>query len=159
MTSSFRRLVLAPTLALAFALPVVAAPACAHADAKEMPAKAPGKSLYERLGGVEAIVAVIHDFIGNVAADKRINQRFANADIPRLEKLLVEQVCMATGGPCKYTGRSMPDAHRGMKISGDEFTALVEDLVKSLDKYKVGDTEKKELLGALGGMKGDIVGK
>jgi hemoglobin len=116
-------------------------------------------SLYERLGGKPAITAVIDDFIGNVAADTRINKRFANADIPRLKARLVDQVCEVSGGPCKYTGASMRDAHTGMKITDAEFGALVEDLVKSLDKFKVPAKEKGELLSALGGMKGDIVGK
>jgi len=114
-------------------------------------------SLYERLGGKPAITAVIDDFIGNVAGDTRINKRFANADIPRLKARLVDQVCETSGGPCKYTGASMRDAHTGMKITDAEFNALVEDLVKSLDKFKVGAQEKNDLLGALGGMKPDIV--
>ena len=116
-------------------------------------------SLYERLGGKPAITAVIDDFVGNVAGDTRINKRFGGADIPRLKARLVDQVCEASGGPCKYTGASMRDAHKGMNITGAEFGALVEDLVKSLDKFKVPAKEKNELLGALGDMKGDIVGK
>jgi len=115
------------------------------------------KSLYDRLGGKPAITAVVDDFIGNVAGDTRINKRFATADIPRLKTMLVNQICQASGGPCTYTGASMKDAHKGMKITEAEFNALVEDLVKSLDKFKVGAQEKNDLLGALGGMKGDIV--
>jgi len=115
------------------------------------------KSLYDRLGGKPAIQAVVDDFVGNVAADRRINQRFANANIPWLKTMLVDQICEATGGPCKYTGQSMKAAHAGMKITDAEFNALVEDLVKSLDKFKVPAQEKSELLSALGGMKGDIV--
>ena len=117
------------------------------------------KPLYDRLGGKGAIQAVVDDFIGNVAADARINKRFANADIPRLKTKLVEQICEASGGPCKYTGATMLDAHRGMNVTDAEFTALVEDLVKSLDKFKVPSQEKTELLTALGGMKSQIVGK
>ena len=128
---------------------------CASMDSG-MTAKQP---LYDRLGGKGAIQAVVDDFIGNVAADARINQRFANADIPRLKTKLVEQICEASGGPCKYTGATMLDAHRGMNVTDAEFTALVEDLVKSLDKFKVPSQEKGELLSALGGMKGQIVGK
>ena len=115
------------------------------------------KSLYDRLGGKPAITAVVDDFIGNVAGDTRINKRFATADIPRLKTMLVNQICQASGGPCTYTGASMKDAHKGMKITDAEFNALVEDLVKSLDKFKVGAQEKSDLLGALGGMKLDIV--
>lgn len=117
------------------------------------------KALYNRLGGKPAITAVVDDFVGNVAADARINKRFANANIPRLKQNLVDQICEASGGPCKYTGMSMVDAHRGMNISDGEFGALVEDLVKSLDKFKVPAQEKTELLTALGGMKPQIVGK
>jgi hemoglobin len=115
-------------------------------------------SLYDRLGGKPAITAVVDDFIGNVAADSRINRRFADANIPQLKTMLVDQICQATGGPCVYKGRDMKAAHRGMHITEAEFGALVEDLVKSLDKFKVGAQEKSELLSALGGMKPDIVG-
>ena len=117
------------------------------------------KPLYDRLGGKPAIQAVVDDFIGNVAADRRINQRFAGTNIPRLKTMLVDQICEASGGPCKYTGKSMLESHRGMNISDGEFGALVEDLVKSLDKFKVPAQEKNELLTTLGGMKKDIVGK
>ena len=63
----------------------------------------------------------------------------------------------ATGGPEKYTGRSMKESHAGLKIGVADFNALVEDLVKSLDKFKVPEAEKTELLNVLGPMKGDIV--
>jgi hemoglobin len=115
------------------------------------------KTLYDRLGGQPAITAVVDDFVGNVAGDARINRHFANANIPRLKTMLVDQICQAAGGPCTYTGASMKTAHAGMKITDAEFNALVEDLIKSLDKFKVGAREKNDLLGALGGMKGDIV--
>src|SRR5207302_3720339 len=92
-------------------------------------------------------------FVTNVAADSRINGRFANTNVPRLKVLLVEQVCQATGGPCAYTGRDMRSAHAGMGITDAEFNALVEDLVKSLDKFQVAEPDKNELLGVLGGLK------
>ncbi len=119
----------------------------------------PDKSLYERLGGKPAITAVVDDFVGNVAGDARINGRFAKTDIPHLKAALVDQICEATGGPCKYTGLNMVEAHRGMKINDGEFTALVEDLVKTLDKFKVPAREKNELLSALGSLKPQIVGQ
>jgi hemoglobin len=117
------------------------------------------KSLYDRLGGQPAITAVVDDFVGNVAADARINRFFARTDIPRLKRLLVEQICQGTGGPCTYTGRDMKTAHAGMGITDAQFNALVEDLVKSLDKFKVPEKEKGELLGILGPMKPSIVGQ
>ena len=117
------------------------------------------KPLYDRLGGKSSITAVVEDFVGRVAADSRINSKFANADIPRLKMLLVEQICQASGGPCTYTGRSMKATHAGMRVSGAEFDALVGDLVATLNTFKVPEREKNELLGALGPMKKDIVEK
>ncbi|WP_447985351.1 group I truncated hemoglobin [Nitrospira sp. Nam74] len=115
------------------------------------------KSLYDRLGGKPAITAVVDQFVANVANDKRINDRFATTDIPRLKKHLVDQVCTASGGPCTYTGRDMKSTHAGMRITAPDFNALVEDLVASLDTFKVPEAEKKELLGILSPMKKEIV--
>ena len=70
-------------------------------------------SLYERLGGINAITAVVENFRDRVAGDTRINQKFAQTDLGRLRKMLIDQVCEAAGGPCRYTGRSMKDAHKG----------------------------------------------
>lgn len=117
------------------------------------------KSLYERLGGKEAIVAVIDDFVGNVVADDRINKRFANSNPVRVKSQMVDFVCQGTGGPCKYNGRDMKSGHTGMNISEAEFNALVEDLVKTLDKFKVPAKEKNDLLSLLGSMKGDIINR
>ncbi len=115
------------------------------------------RSLYDRLGGKPAISSVVDQFVANVANDNRINGRFASTDIPKLKGHLVDQVCMATGGPCTYKGRDMKTTHAGMKISRADFGALVEDLVKSLDSHKVPAREKNELLGLLGPMSKDIV--
>lgn len=146
-------------------LPVAAALALAACAQTSQMVDAPMKAmkgtptLYERLGGQPAIDAVVDDFVANVAADKRINRYFANANVPRLKRLLGEQICAGTGGPCTYTGRDMKTTHTGMKITDKDFNALVEDLVKSLDKYKVPQQEQQELLGVLGPMKPDIVNR
>jgi len=116
-----------------------------------------GKSLYDRLGGNTAISAVIDQFVANVAADTRINGRFATTDIPKLKGHLVDKVCVVTGGHCTYTGRDMKTTHAGMKISNADFRALVEDLIKALDTFKVPPHEKEELLGLLAPMKKDVV--
>jgi hemoglobin len=117
------------------------------------------RTLYQRLGGKTAITAVVDDFVGNVARDKRINRFFAKTDIPRLKRMLVAQICAASGGPCVYRGRNMKDAHRGLGIRNRHFNALVEDLVKTLDKFKVPARERGELLALLGPMRRDIVEK
>ena len=114
-------------------------------------------SLYERLGGKDAISAVVDDFAGNVLKDERINKKFAKSDPTRLVSNLKDFVCMATGGPCQYSGLDMKTSHKRMGVTAGEFNALVEDLVKSLDKFKVPEKEKNELLGALAGLRGDIV--
>jgi hemoglobin len=113
--------------------------------------------LYERLGGKEAITAVIDDFVGRCAADARINGKFARTDVARLKRMLVDQVCMASGGPCVYEGRDMRVTHDGMAVTGGEFDALVEDLVATLNQFGVGEAEQGELLAVLGPLRGDIV--
>ena len=121
-------------------------------------------SLYKSLGGKKAITAVVDDFVGRVAGDNRINHFFKDtaADPDRLvrfKSLLVDQICEAAGGPCKYTGKDMKSAHAGMGITEADFNALVEDLVTTLDKFQVKEEDKKALLGVLGPMKSDIVEK
>jgi hemoglobin len=114
-------------------------------------------SLYERLGGLEAITAVVDSLVERCAGDDRINQKFERSDVPRLKKMLVDQVCEATGGPCAYTGRDMRETHDGMGVTAGEFDALVDDLVTTLDEFDVPKPEQDELLGLLGPMRGDIV--
>jgi hemoglobin len=114
-------------------------------------------SLYERLGGLEAITAVVDSFVAGCAEDERINRKFERSDIPRLKKMLVDQVCEATGGPCTYTGRDMRETHDGMGVTAGEFDALVEDLVATLNEFDVPQAEQEELLGLLAPMRGDIV--
>jgi hemoglobin len=114
-------------------------------------------SLYERLGGLDAITAVVESFVGRCAGDDRINRKFARTDVPRLKKMLVDQVCEASGGPCTYTGRGMRETHDGMGVTAGEFDALVEDLVATLNEFNVPKAEQDELLAVLGPMRGEIV--
>jgi len=145
------RAILIPMAAL-----ILTACASAPSDTPSQP------TLYQRLGGREAIKLVVDDFVANLAADPRVNQRFKNLDAGRIAKLqtnLADQICDATGGPCAYLGKDMKAAHAGMGITEAEWNATVEDLVKSLNKFKVGEKEQQELLATLGGMKKDIVGQ
>jgi hemoglobin len=132
------------------------APPAESAEAAPPVAAAP-KPLFERLGGLPAIKAVVEEFVARTTSDPRIKERFFNTDAENLKRLLTEFVCMATGGPCKYTGRDMASSHAGMDLVDEEFTALVENLAGALDKFKVPEKEKGELLGALGPLKPDIV--
>jgi hemoglobin len=114
-------------------------------------------SLYERLGGLDAITAVVDSFVTRGAGDDRINRKFERTDVPRLKKMLVDQVCEATGGPCTYTGRTMRETHDGMGVTAGEFDALVEDLTATLDEFNVPKAEQEELLGLLAPMREAIV--
>lgn len=117
------------------------------------------KSLYDRLGGKPALTAVVNELWAVVFADARINARFAHTKPEVFGGQLVDFLCQASGGPCQYKGQDMKVAHTGMKLTDSEFTALAEDTVKALDKFKVPDTEKNEVKGLLGSLKGDIVNR
>jgi hemoglobin len=114
-------------------------------------------TLYERLGGLDAIRGVVDSFVARCAGDDRINRKFERTDIPRLKKMLVDQVCEAAGGPCAYSGRDMRETHDGTGVTAGEFDALVEDLVATLDEFDVPKAEQEEFLGLLGPMREEIV--
>jgi hemoglobin len=138
--------------------PVIAvAAAVVFSSAGGASAQMAKRSLYDRLGGYSAINAVVDDFVANVAADKRINKFFASANVPRLKSRLVEQLCQASGGPCYYTGADMKTAHAGMGVRNRDFNALVQDLGRSLNKFKVPKAEQKEIASVLLPMRKDIV--
>ena len=103
------------------------------------------------------MTAAVDGFLKRVAADKRINGRFVNVDMPRLRGFLIEFISSATGGHVEYHGREMGPAHAGLQIVAEEFDAIVEDLVGALDELKVPNPEKQEILGALGPLKPQIV--
>ncbi len=119
----------------------------------------PAKSLYDRLGGKPALTAVVGELWVQVAADVRINGRFAHTKPEVFGAQLVDFLCQASGGPCKYNGADMKTAHTGMKLSVAEFTALAEDTVKALDKFSVPAQEKDEVMNMLSGLQGDIVNR
>jgi len=119
-------------------------------------------SLYKRLGGYDAIAAVTDEFIGRLLSDPKFAKFFAGASSDSKGKIrqhVVEQLCNATGGPCVYTGRTMKQSHAGLGITEDEWNASVQHLVASLDKFKVPEAEKAELLTIAGTLKADIVEK
>jgi hemoglobin len=120
------------------------------------------KSLYERLGGYNAIAAVVDDFVGRLVTDKQFERFFAGHSTDskkRIRQHIVDQFCAAAGGPCVYTGRTMKDSHVGLGITEADWDAAAKHLVASLDKFKVGEQEKKDLLAFVSSLKGDIVDK
>ncbi len=114
-------------------------------------------SLYDRLGGKGAITAVVDVFVDRLVADPQVGARFASADVNRFKMLNTELVCMATGGPCKYSGQDMKKTHNGMRISQAEFNTVAGHLSATLKKFKVPKQEQEELLGIIGSLQKDIV--
>ncbi len=136
-------------LLLASSLTAWAAPQAAATD-----------SLYKRLGGYDAIAAVSDDFLGRLAADPSLSRYFVGVSTDSLGKLrqhVVNFLCKATGGPCLYTGRDMKTTHAGLKITEKDWTDMTKHLNATLDKFKVPDKERSEVLGAVAGLKADIV--
>lgn len=122
----------------------------------------PGKSLYQRLGGYDAIAAVADDFIGRLASDPQFAKFFSGFSTDskkRLRQHLVDQICQAAGGPCIYTGRSMKDTHSGLGINEKEWDAGGKHLLASLDKFNVPKQEKDEVMVFVATLKKDIVEK
>ena len=120
------------------------------------------KTLYARLGGYDAIAAVVDDFVGRLVADKRLNKFFVGHSEDSLHKIrqhVVDQICNAAGGPCLYTGRDMRTSHHGLGITNEDWDASVKHLVATLDKFKVPKAEQDELLAVVGTLKKDIVDK
>jgi hemoglobin len=115
------------------------------------------RSLYDRLGGIDAITAVVRAVVDRQMKDDRINQKFARTNEDRLIKEFIDQICQATGGPCTYTGRNMTETHHNMGVTSGEWDAFVEGIVTVLNDFKVGKTEQDELLNILAPLRPEIV--
>jgi hemoglobin len=123
----------------------------------------PQATLYERLGGVYSIAVVVDHLIDRVMGDARLNANpavdEAHHKVPPagFKYLVTEMVCWASGGPQKYSGRSMVDSHRHLKITPQEWDAFMDDLQQTLDRFKVPATEQSELRGIVQSTYDDIV--
>ena len=120
-------------------------------------------SLYERLGGIYSIACVVDDFIDRIMSDPRLNANPAVNEAhhkvppPGFKYLVTEMVGWATGGPQKYTGRSMRDSHEHLNITPKEWEAFMDDFQQTLDKFKVPAAEQAELKAIVNSTYGDIV--
>jgi hemoglobin len=120
-------------------------------------------SLYERLGGVYSIATVVDAFIDRIMVDPRLNANplvdEAHHRVPPagFKYLVTEMVCMATGGPQKYTGKTMADSHSQLKITPNEWIAFLDDFQQVLDKFKVPAEEQAELKAIVNSTRSDIV--
>jgi hemoglobin len=115
------------------------------------------KTLYESMGGENVLRTAVDHFADNVQTDNRINFTFAEADILKFKRLIFEQLCNLSGGPCKYTGRDMRTAHAKLSINNAEFNALAEDLYRALDQAGVPYRLQNKLMALLAPMQHQIV--
>ena len=118
------------------------------------------KSLYERLGGYEAVSAVVNDFAEKLFIDPKVGPFFKGMGTDTRKSFIqknINLVCNVTGGPCKVISRDAKTVHAGLGITEAEFNVVVNHLVDTLDKLKVPAKEKKELLSIIGTLKPDIV--
>lgn len=141
---------------VAFTLALLITPALAIGQSMQE------KSLYQRVGGYDALAAVVDDFIGRLVADKRFEKFFDGHSEDSLKKIrqhIVDQFCATTGGPCVYIGRDMKTTHKGLNITEADWDAAAKHLAGTLDKFKVPDKEKNEILTFVTSLKKDIVEK
>jgi hemoglobin len=113
--------------------------------------------LYDRLGGADGVAAIANTLIDRVAADPKLGQSFRDSKLERIKRLLAEQICELSGGPCRYSGDSMREVHAGHHISEAEFYGMVADLREILKERHVSQGATNELLRLLAPMKRDVV--
>ncbi len=118
------------------------------------------QSLYSRLGGYDAIVAVCSDLLPRMQTDPQL-ERFwlyrGDDGLAREKQLLIDYICAAAGGPMVYTGRDMKLSHVGMGISSADWDAFIVHLHATLDKFALPDTERGEVLAFIDSTRADIV--
>jgi hemoglobin len=126
----------------------------------------PQKPLFERLGGKEGVAKLVDVFLANMQIDPKLKQAFAKTTGPKADhfkQMLVELICQETGGECTYSGKSMKDAHAGMKITDDQWNAAIEDLTGAVDElnaqnvFKLDENDKGELFYVFRKLKDDVV--
>ncbi|HEY7684675.1 MAG TPA: group 1 truncated hemoglobin [Gemmatimonadales bacterium] len=145
-----------------YALPLTAALLCLGGALRPVTAQTPtpAPSLYQRLGGYDALAAVTDDFIGRLVTDSSLTRFFGGHGKDskgRIRQLVLDQLCAVTGGPCVYIGRDMKTTHAGLGITQANWDRAVQLLVATLDKFKVPQKEQQEVLAAVSTLKGDIV--
>ena len=147
---------------MAFAVLGSAVPYAVAAPQNQMSAPAAGQSLYMRLGGYDSLAAVTKDFIGRLATDQQLAKYFVglnDSSKARVEAHVIDFLCVATGGPCIYAGQDMTTAHTGLHITEADWNVSAAHLTETLNKFKVPAKEQAEVMAAIGGLKGDIVGR
>ena len=117
------------------------------------------ETLYDKLGGNSGVTTIVSGTLDYTLKDDRIAHTFENSNVPRVEKLLIEQICELTDGPCIYSGQTMERSHRGLALTSLHFNALVENMQKAMNDNDVPFSTQNKLLTRLAPMHRDIVTK
>ncbi len=120
------------------------------------------QSLYQRLGGTQGITSLVDDIVVAHMENPTIKARFLPilgdpARLSVIKQHTIQFLEMGGGGPAKYEGRSMSDAHRGMNISAEEYVAAIDDILHVLRKHAIDEQTQKDVLAIAYSLKGDIV--
>jgi hemoglobin len=118
------------------------------------------KTLYQRLGGYDAIAAVVDDLLPRLENDAQLGRFWANRGddgIAREKQLLVDYLCASAGGPMLYTGRDMPTSHKGMGISNTDWDIFIGHVKATLANFQVPQQEQDDVLGFIDSTKAGIV--
>lgn len=119
--------------------------------------QSPESTLYQRLGGEAGVENIVDGVLSGIEQDQSIVHHFADTDVPRFRRLLIEQFCELSGGPCKYTGVSMQESHTGFQITQAHFDALVNHLISAMQQQRVAVEAQNEFLALLAPMYKDVV--
>ena len=114
-------------------------------------------SLFDDLGGASGLQAIVDHAVPRWLADPRVGPTFAETNMPRFQRLLVEQLCQIADGPCHYGGRDMAASHRGLALGREQFNALAEGLQDAMEETGVGYHTQNRLIARLAPMQRDVV--
>lgn len=144
--------------AIVLAATVTTAPS---AEAQDVPTpSAPGADgVYQGLGGIDGIQRIVADFLPIVGTDTRVQHQFDDVDMKHLAKMLAQQFCVLSGGPCKYAGKDMRTVHEDLGVTDAQFNALAEDLQMAMDKQGIASRIQNQLIARLAPMRRSIVTK
>ena len=117
----------------------------------------PPGTLYAELGGETGVADIVDQMLREIAGDPRVAESFARSNLSRLRRLLEEQFCEISDGPCEYSGFSMQESHRGMNVTETEFNAVVECLIDAMETQRVPTATQNRLLARLAPLHGDVV--
>lgn len=118
------------------------------------------ETLYKRLGGYDAIAAVVSDLLPRLRGDPQLAhywQYRSEDNLKRSKQLLIDFLCSNAGGPVYYTGRDMKTSHKGMKISQPDWAAFMGHLQSTLEHFQIAQTDRDDLIVFIQGTKVELV--